>query len=64
MEQEYLKEYYYLVEKDKADGKDFNKIRHDEMMSMQFEFAHRRKQEKQRFQDQMRRKKRQEMLEM
>ena len=32
MEEEYLKEYEALVEKDKADGKDFNKLRHDIMV--------------------------------
>ena len=32
MEQIYLKEYYALVDKDKADGKDFNKLREQSMM--------------------------------
>jgi len=49
IEQEYLKEYYDLVEKDKAAGKDFNKLRHDQMMDYQFEFALARKEEKQRY---------------
>ena len=32
MEEEYLKEYEVLVAKDKGDGKDFNKLRHDLMV--------------------------------
>ena len=43
MEQVYLKEYYALVEKDKEEGKDFNRLRHDSMVNAQLDFAYERK---------------------
>ena len=49
MEQAYLKEYYMLVEKDKAAGKDFNKVRHDEMVRAQWNFAGMRKVERENY---------------
>ena len=42
MEQIYLKEYYALVDKDKADGKDFNKLREQSMMVQQYHFEYQR----------------------
>ena len=49
MEQAYLKEYYMLVEKDKAAGKDFNKVRHDDMVRAQWNFAGMRKVERENY---------------
>ena len=46
LEQEYLVEYYMLAEKDKAAGKDFNKVAHDKMVQMQFHFDMLRKMER------------------
>ena len=53
MEQDYLKEYYILVEKDKADGKDFNKLRHDIMVDAQDRFRFMRKEIKDSIADQV-----------
>ena len=39
MEQEYLREYYMIQDRDKAAGKDFNKVAHDEMVLAQLDFA-------------------------
>ena len=47
-EQEYLREYYMIVEKDKVAGKDFNKVAHDEMVRAQLDFAQMRKFEQER----------------
>ena len=47
MEQEYLAEYYMVAEKDKASGKDFNKVAHDKMVRAQHDFDMLRKMEKQ-----------------
>ena len=52
MEKEYLKEYYALVEKDKADGKDFNKLRHDIMVDAQDKFRYMRNEIKDHIADQ------------
>ena len=52
MEKEYLKEYYVLVEKDKADGKDFNKLRHDIMVDAQDKFRYMRNEIKDHIADQ------------
>lgn len=46
LEQEYLHEYYLLKEKDKAAGKDFNKVAHDDMVKMQHHFGMLRKVER------------------
>ena len=46
LEQEYLAEYYMLAEKDKAAGRDFNRVAHDHMVRMQGQFDHMRKVEK------------------
>ena len=43
MEQEYLREYYLIREKDMVAGKDFNKVAHDEMVRAQFDFGQMRK---------------------
>ena len=51
MEQEYLHEYYLIKEKDKAAGKDFNKVAHDEMVRAQFDFDQMRKFERQKHQE-------------
>ena len=58
MEQEYLKEYEALVEKDKADGKDFNKLRHDIMVDAQDTFAYMRKEIKDKIADDFKTEKR------
>ena len=50
MEQEYLREYYLIKEKDKAAGKDFNKVAHDEMVRAQFDFDQMRKFEREKHQ--------------
>ena len=46
MEQDFLREYYMIAERDKAAGKDFNKVARDEMQKAQFQFAMLRKIEK------------------
>lgn len=46
MEQDYLREYYTIADKDKASGKDFNKVAHDEMVKAQHHFDMLRKMER------------------
>ena len=58
MEEEYLKEYEALVDKDKADGKDFNKLRHDIMVDASDTFAYMRKEVKDQIADDFNTKKR------
>ena len=59
-EQEYLREYYLIVEKDKVAGKDFNKVAHDEMVRAQLDFAQMRKFEQERHEQALRQKRIQE----
>ena len=57
LEQEYLAEYYMLKERDKADGKDFNKVAHDAMVRAQHHFTMLRKLEEQNYEEALSKKK-------
>ena len=52
----WLKAYYDLRDKDKAMGKDFNKVAHDKMVQVQFEFDEMRKLQRLQEETQRRRK--------